>query len=191
MVRELTRQLGNGAHVRVTREWDVRFIPDGGAYRVAGEQANVTVEVPPGLEALAEVEQARKETGPLGHRLNTAGMIIGGQSQSASEAFAVALEMARGIVAERRMPGASALSQLQQSLDGAIAPLPVDLFAPARSHWTENRVMSLPDGGTGQIAIAYSATRHANSGVMATTRRELTSKVGESSRATLERWTLT
>lgn len=190
MVRELIRELGNGQQVRVTREWALRFLRDGDGYRLAGEQIQVDVAAPPGLEMLAKLEQARVEHGPIRNRLNAAGMIIGGSGQTANESFSAALQIVADMLPGQQASDRSALSQLQMRLDNAISPLPVDLFAPMLSEWSEEREMPLANGTSGQIAISYNATRDARSGVMTTTRRELTSTVGDSSRKTVESWSL-
>ena len=194
--RSLNRQMSDGLHVAVTRQWLLQFLPQPGGYRVEGEALATEVEVPAGLEPLAALERSRIENGPLNSALDRAGMIVGTQAANPSQPFEAAFATAKRKLGDRiSNPSAhreadAALRALQGTLESAISPIAADLFAPQAESWEEQRTMPLPGGGAGSIAITYASSRDPHTGLMQQTSRRLISTVDTSSRITVETWLL-
>ena len=90
--RVLARDLSDGASIVVTRRWRAAFLPRDRGMFVDGEQIFAAVAAPPGLQALASLEQSRAATAMFPIALDAAGLIVGTAQQSEELDFMAGLE---------------------------------------------------------------------------------------------------
>ena len=194
--RTLTRQLGVSDRAVFERSFVIRFHADGtGGYRVEGQQADVTVQVPPALEALAAMERRRVETGVFPIALSPGGLILDGPSPEPMALFpeAVATAMRQLATMSDRSAAEAARHYLQNLAarpDQLLSRIPADLFAPVETRRQEARAFPLEDGGVGRIDLSFEATIDPACGMMLSAIRKVSTHMGSSERVTSERFTL-
>lgn len=200
LTRRLIRGLPDGSEIQVERSWDIVFARTAGGFMVSGQQTSVTVETPPSLEFLAELERNRLETGLLPMALGPDGMIAGGEPETSSAFYdrAVAQAAARinrsGFSGDAAHRVRDALSALQKSLAEWGGKVPRDLFRPQQLHWQVLRGVDLPGGPgdnlAGQIAVTFDARMDAAGQLMEQRERRVVSTLGGSSQTSSEEWWL-
>ena len=137
--RRLERSLVGGASLTVTRRFAVRFVLEADGFRVDGEQVDVTVEAPPQLATLAELERERVETGLFPLRLDPAGTIVGQSPTGVSAQLDAAV---REVTAQiERGPHTPAERDEMPVLDG-----PPDVAAIMRAAELANMTIVGPPG---------------------------------------------
>lgn len=193
--RILTRELGDGKAIVVTRHWSCRFSPTGRGIAVTGEQIACDVAAPPNLESLAALERARRDAAfPLA--LDDAGQIVStGSARDAPETIR-ALDTARALFASValsagvRREARQFIAELGQASATAISRMPRDLFFPVIGSSTSTRVIALPGGGNGTITVAASAAGDAATGLLTVSDRLITTRIEGSIRSSGECWAL-
>jgi hypothetical protein len=194
--RSLIRELVGNAQIVVTRAWRVRFEPLGNGYSLSGEQIEVDVTVPPGLEALAELERRKVEAGMFPMMLSRSGLIMSDKMADAKPAVTLAIEHAAREIASRDLSSTDQsaagdfLRTLQNSAQLAASKLPRDLFSPRDVSRADTRTLTLPGGATGEIEISFSAQTSEPLGLLSKAERTVTTRIGDSAKASTERWTL-
>ncbi|WP_338446931.1 hypothetical protein V5F89_03820 [Pelagerythrobacter marensis] len=192
LTRVLERRLGDGQAIVVSRSWRVRFVPHAGGYRVEGEQIAVAVETPPRLARLAEVERNKPQGGDFPILLDAAGRIVGNASGSLPAIPGLG-EAVRAFVADRddarRDEALQYVAAVQQAGAAMASRWPPDLFFPAASR-EERRELPLPGGGEGAVQVRFEGTLDGTGKRLATARRRIVTRVGESERISLETWRL-
>lgn len=189
--RKLTRELADGALIDVTRAFEVRFSPLGQGHRITGAQTAIEVNVPAGLEGLAGLEKQRDESGLFPILLGSGGLILNSNPSSGQPAIDEAVARALVKLAEGDGENAGAfLHTLQNSASQAMNRLPRDLFAPSAPDSLQTRSLPLPDGGTGQIKIAFKAQTSDVSGLMTHASRIIETSIDATTRTSIERWSL-
>ncbi len=191
--RKLERSLAGGREsVIVTRDFEVSFTrqADGG-FLVYGKQRAASVDAPPQLAALAELETRRVESGLFPMELDPAGQITGWPAPAASnEEIAAAL----ATVSDRFSEGGMEVGVLIEALHGAsanlVSTLPDDLFAPAEPVREESRTIELPWGDEGEVHTRFEAERDPETRLMRTARRLVTTRYGGEERQNCENWEL-
>ena len=193
--RTLQRELGAGAALVVTRDWSGRFERRAAGARVAATQIACTVETPPVLAALAKVERERVVTGLFPMELGADGQIAT-WAQSQATGIEAALEAAERAIAgstldrgERRDARAY-LASIGQTAADLVSQVPRDLFFPETGSRTETRQLKLPEGLTGSYEITVSAAASGPSGFLAHSERRIVTRIADSSRIALERWSI-
>ena len=68
---------------------------------------------------------------------------------------------------------------------------PDDLFRPVPGKHSSSQVIALPGGKTGEVTVAIAASVDQGSGLVTSLEREVTTRLGDSTRVTIETWTLT
>ena len=63
--RTVTRELSGGQQLVVQRRYRVQFLPDGDGFTLTGAPIGVSVEVPPILARLGDMERQRSDLGPF------------------------------------------------------------------------------------------------------------------------------
>ncbi len=155
---------------------------------------DVSVECPPSLQALAEIERSRPDTGMFPIRLDAAGMIAGGQPAAAGEAIDRAADLAArqigasGLVAIDMLQAQAFIRQMRDR--PAASQWPADLFRPGASHRSETREVPLPGGQTGHVTIEIAANSAGHGGLLASLERTVTTDLAGDKRVTREQWTL-
>jgi hypothetical protein len=194
LTRTLHRGLPDGKEIVAIRRYAVRIVREGDGFRVDGRLLTATVDSPPALAALAEIERRRSDTGLFPLRLDARGLI-------ASIAFPVdraASDEARA-VAQRSIAG-SALSESQrrqaETFVGQVvargaassgAKWPADLFNPAPGKQETTDRVALPSGGAGSVTITIRAHRSAEGSAI---ERTVVTATGADRRTTREIYTL-
>lgn len=195
--RILTRDLAGGAAIVVTRGWRIAFAGDDAGMMVSGEQTFADVAAPPALAALADIERSRSASEVFPLALDGAGLIRSSSRDLNGAPLVRALETGRALVhslplvAADRRDAHSFMAQLAGLSAGAVSRMPRDLFFPQPGRDTTTRVIALPGGGAGSIAVISSASAAADTGLLVTSERRIVTRIEDSERNASERWTLT
>lgn len=195
--RRLERGLPDGNRMIVSRGFAVRFAPvAGGGWSVTGEQADVAVDFPERIAALAALERQRKETGLFPLRLDAAGRIVGGAAPQPSRELDEAVAIVKRELDKHDFsPGDRAqLDAFVRAVHDAGAhmatALPGDLFAPADDATRAERALALPGGEQGTILVTFTAVTDPVTGLMRQAQRDIVTTIADDSRRTREDWTL-
>ena len=195
--REVERSLIGGGRLLVAREFEVRFERFADGFMVHGHQVGVTVEAPPYLAALARLEEEREEQGLFPLSLDPFGRITSGEAKhlrqaKVTQAFREAQRMlaSQGAGAGGYLEMAAFVGAMEQASAVIMAEMPEDLFAPAGPERSEDVPMALPTGDAGQIVSRFAGERDAATGLMRRARREVLTRVQDTTRLSVERWRL-
>ena len=193
LTRAIHRGLADGKLLTARRRYVVSIVPEGTGFRVDGELLDCVVDAPPGLRALALLEQQRREEGLFPLRLDAAGQIVEQPPGNASNATDAAMKIAKQRLATSVLSGAER-SQAQGFVSGlaeqgARSEWPRDLFHPAPGTRSESRRVALPDGGEGVVTVSTEA--RAPGGLLDRIERVVVTELGGTRRETREEWSLT
>lgn len=194
--RRVERELRDGASLIVERIWSVRFVPQGRGFRVDGQQADVTVEAPPALSFLAQVERTRIDQDMFPLLLGSAGEIVGQSASRDDETVSAAVDQVRQRLAAASAQGMDVegseqfLKDLQQAGEKALADWPAALFAPGELDLVQEREVALPAGRSGSVTVRTLATSDPATGLMRQFERRVETRLGTRTRSGIERFTL-
>ena len=194
LTRTLSRALAGGKAVTTRRSYDVRILRDGDGYRVEGRLIEATVDAPPSLAALAAIERQRTDEGLFPIMLDARGMIVGGGAGQSGESLEHAAAIAAqrigiaGLPAPEIRAAQSFIAQLQAS--SPRSQWPADVFHPQPGRRREQRAVTLPGGGEGNITIEIAGNGPGTSGQIAALERIVTTQLGGDRRMTREHWQL-
>lgn len=196
LTRTLRRGLADGKEIVSSRRYEVRIVADGagesGGFRVDGRLLDSTVEAPPSLAALAEIERKRGDAGLFPFRLDARGMIV---SRAASNDPATPGQVGE---AARKMIAASPLGpsdrQLSETIAGRIlsrgagsgGQWPSDLFRPVPGQHSQTSPTLLPDGAAGSITTTIETRRGTPEAPGDTIERIVTTETGGNRRVSRE-----
>lgn len=193
--RTLERELGRGAAIVVTRDWQVSFTPSAVGAKVEARQIACTVETPPVLAALAKVERERKVTGLFPMELDKDGQIAAsGRSQGAG--IEAAIEAASRTIAESavdrsQLRDAKAyLATIGNTAAELVSQVPRDLFFPETGSRTQTRELDLPEGLKGTYEITVSAQACRELGLLLQSERRIVTRIGDTARTAREQWSI-
>ncbi|MEO6716434.1 MAG: hypothetical protein ABIM50_04195 [Novosphingobium sp.] len=194
LVRTLYRPLPDGKAIITRRSYSVRIVPDGTGYRVDGELVLATVDAPPSLAALAEIERRRPDLGMFPILLDGQGQIRGGGNVLSDGSLGRAAVIAAEAIGGSGLP---AIDMLQAqafvkhlSSRSPRSQWPADVFNPAPGKRDEARTIALPGGSEGSVTIEI-ATQGANrTGQLALLERVVTTDLAGDTRVTREQWQL-
>jgi hypothetical protein len=193
MTRTLIRTLADGKQVIVTRRFSIRFTPEGGGYRLDGEQIGAEVAAPPALAALAEIERKRVEKGLFPARLDAQGMILSSSPSRDPETNHAAVMQGERIIAAAAIPPDAkrersvVLGQVASSATGSAWP--TFLFNPGSQERVERRKLTLPSGGEGEVEVRIAVQGLMACGLPLAIERIVTTRLSGTSRVTREVWT--
>lgn len=196
LTRQLSRGLRDGKAVTVTRQWRVAFSQQSRGVTVTGEQTAVSVEAPPALAALAQIEEKRSTAGMFPILLSPDGVIMAAGEITSKASIEAALEVAESVMMARGLAEASAseqqqvMAQLQAAGSSFLDQLPGDLFFPSVIPLREVRRVPLSDGLVGEFEVSWEASAQASTGLLESARREVITRIGESERRSSEDWLL-
>jgi hypothetical protein len=193
LTRVLRRPLPGGIEISTARSYEIRFIREDTGYRIEGKLIGVTVEAPRQFEALAALERSRPDADLFPMRIDSSGRFMASGSQQAQ---AVAPEVAR--IAQSLVPASLAPAEARDASafisQSAANPVrtawPDDLFRPSPGKRSSSQVIALPGGKTGEVTVAIDAAIDQGSGLVTALQREVTTRLGDSTRVTIETWTL-
>lgn len=200
LTRTIWRSLHDGKTIVSQRRYRIRIVPHGDGYEVNGELIDSSVEAPPPLAALAEMERTRPDGALFPAYLDSNGRII--DPPSAGQATfneGPALRQkgareARRIAADSAAPNpgqAQITSFIDQIVNGSgAAPWPSDLFNPAQPEWREQRRIALPDGSEGEITVTVAAHGQSSGGLPSSVERTVVTELGGTRKVSREQWTI-
>lgn len=194
--RRVERELRGDARLAVERAWSIRFQPQGAGYLVYGRQAEVTIDAPPRLAFLADMERARVEEGMFPLLLDTGGGIMGRSQAGTDDMLGRAVAAVRERLdrhfadPDERASAEQFLTELQRAGDEVLADWPAMLFAPGMLDRVDERPVPLPRGETGRVIVQTRASSDPASGLMQRFERRIETRLGDSARSGLERFTL-
>lgn len=194
LTRTLRHQLHDGQAVVTRRAYRVQFVAERGGFRLDGTLADVTVEAPPGLEALAALERKRPDVALFPMQLDAGGQLKTAPEPAASLVQRQAIGVAANQIARMNLATDDAaqaqgfVSQLQTRPYRTAWPR--DLFRPAPGDRREQRAISVGDGLQGQVTTEIAASADAASGLLAAFSRKVTTDLGGNTRVVVEEWTL-
>ncbi|MGB7655956.1 MAG: hypothetical protein WBL74_10800 [Novosphingobium sp.] len=158
LARSLIRELSDGKQIVVNRRYRIRFVSIAGGYRVEGDLVGVSVEAPPILSNLADLERRRVDPGPFPMELGNDGQL---REQSPTvpdpglraevQAQAGALLLPRAETMAGRAEVGRVIGKLAQG--GATSPWPADLFNANPGERRLERQVNLADGRTGAVEV--------------------------------------
>lgn len=196
LTRTLYRDLSDGKQVVVTRRYAIRISPDGDGFRVDGTLIDATVDAPPFLARLAELERQRPDTGVFPALLDGAGMIRSGNAAPLDpQTRRRAMASARAVIAdapapvEARRETGSLLNQVANG--GSGAGWPVFLFNPGPTERVERRQLAMPDGGQGEVEVRVRVEGLQPGGLPQRLERVVITRLAGSERTSREVWTIT
>ena len=196
LTRKVTRELGPHAAIVVTREWEISFAGTGDGWLVSGDMVAARVEAPPPLGALAEMEEQRAVPESFPIELDSSGLIRRSDGPLTPADLDAAAREAQRVLAANDPGGVKQgdlrifVSQLQLSASSLITRFPQDLFFPVEGGSSETREMTLPGGVTGRFRMDYSATRQADSPLLRSSMRTVTTSAGTETMRSIEEWEL-
>lgn len=193
LTRAIHRGLADGKLLTARRRYVVSIVPEGAGFRVDGELLDCVVDAPPGLQALALLEQQRREEGLFPLRLDATGQIVARPLEHASDSANAAAQITLQRLARSGLPNAER-SQAQGFVSGlaeqgARSEWPRDLFHPAPGNHSESRRVALPDGGEGVVTVSTEA--RATGGLLERIERVVITELAGTRRETREEWSLT
>lgn len=194
--RELSRGLRDGKAIVVTREWRVEFNENGRGISVSGLQTSVSVEAPPALAKISEIERARSTQDMFPILLSQDGMILAAGEATSRASVEEAISAAADLMAEKGLSVQTVseqrqfLVQLQQTGSSLLEQMPGDLFYPITAPLREIREIALPSGVAGEFEVLWSASAQAETGLLDRARREVITRINENERRSTETWTL-
>ncbi len=195
LTRVLERSLPDGKAIVSRRSYAVRFLRDGDGYRLDGSLLSVSVEVPDVLEALADLERRRPDTGLFPMRIDVAGTLLAAENPSppdpavamAAQQVSLAISGAGLSPGETRQAHAFVDRVRSQSMH---TEWPADLFMPRTGRRQQLVPVPLPDGKSGEVSVVLEA-RAGSGGLLSWFRRTVTTELAGTTRRSTETWTLT
>lgn len=194
LTRTLRHMMHDGTAIVTRRAYRVQFTPDGTGFEVSGTLSEVTVEAPPGLEALAALERRRPDPGIFPIKLDAAGIIVPSGDPAPSRQQRQAIGTASADIARMNLASADAaqaqgfVSQFQARPFRTYWPL--DLFHPASGARREERTIALDGGLQGRVTTDIEASADRASGLLTNFSRTVITDMGGDKRTVIEEWTL-
>ena len=194
LTRTLRHMMHDGTAIVTRRSYRVLFVREGAGFRLDGTLAEVTVESPPGLEALAALERRRPDPGLFPVRLDAAGMVLPTPDPAPSRQQRQAIGTASADIARMNLAAADA-AQAQ----GFVARFqtqpyrtawPLDLFHPVPGTRRDRRTIPLDGGLNGEVTTDIAARTDPASGLLGSFTRTVTTDLGGDKRMVIEEWTL-
>ena len=194
--RTVIRELSGGQQVLVQRRFRVQFVPAGDGFMLTGVPLDVSVEVPPMLARLGELERQRGDMGPFPIMVDAQGLIhpTAARVDAAAQARKDGQQAAQGLIDTAAMPamrkreGEQLLSEL--AIDPRTSPWPTDLFVASNGERRQHRSVVLPGGEQGEIEVLLKVDKLLPCGMPATFERVITTQLAGTRRVSRELWKL-
>ncbi len=193
LTRELRRPLPGGIEISTARSYEIRFIREDDGYRIEGDLIDVKVDVPRQFEALAALERARPDPGMFPMRIDASGRLVAADKRKAASVAHEAGRIAQAMVPAGLAPAEARDANAfigQTTANPVHTAWPDELFKPAPGKHINVQVVPLPGGKTGEVSVEIDANVDASSGLVTSLQREVTTRLGDSTRVTIETWTL-
>lgn len=193
--RTIIRELSDGKQIKVTRRYAVRFAPTDSGFLLDGKLVDVSVDVPPLLGNLGEIEKRRDEAGMFPVRIDSNGTILAGQGGGSLDPRArqEMTAQATAALAETGMPqdnlqlGTRFVSQTLQGQSRS--PWPVDLLRIPPGEHRQSRVVALAGGVEGRIEVVTRVDALLPCGLPSSIERTVVTMLAGTKRVSREVWT--
>ncbi|MBX9644107.1 MAG: hypothetical protein K2W91_08415 [Novosphingobium sp.] len=193
--RTVIRELSDGTQIKVTRRYAVRFAPAESGFLLDGKLVDVSVDVPPLLNSLAEVERRREETGMFPVRIDSTGTILSGQGGGQADlrardemtTRATAVLAGTGMPSENLQLGTRFVSQALQAQPRS--PWPVDLLRIPPGEHRQSRTVALAGGAEGRIEVVTRVDALLPCGLPSSIERTVVTLLAGTRRVSREIWT--
>ena len=194
--RTIIRELSGGQQVLVKRRFRVQFVADGPGFVLTGVPIDVSVQVPPILARLGDMERQRSDLGPFPIKVDSQGLIHPAATHTDTDVrarkdgqqAAQAMINAAAISASRKRDGEQFLSQL--AIDPRTSPWPTDLFVASNGERRQHRTVALPDGSQGEVDVLLKVAELLPCGMPASFERVITTQLAGTRRVSHEVWQL-
>lgn len=194
--RTVIRELSGGQQILVKRSFRVQFVASAAGFTLTGTPLAVSVEVPPVLARLGELERQRSDAGPFPMLLDGQGVIhpaaagpnADAAAQEGGRRAALQLIDQTAMPAQRKQEGTQLLGQL--TTDPRSSPWPTDLFTAHQGERRQHRSVALPDGSQGEVEVLLRVDKWLPCGLPASFERVITTELGGTRRVSREVWSL-
>ncbi len=194
--RTVIRELSDGKQIVVKRSFRIQFVNSGSGYTLNGAPIGVTVDVPPVLERMADLERQRSEPGPFPLVLDNRGIIhdpAGSevpdqQARDRARAVGSSLLQAAPIAQQTKVETIQFLDKMVS--DPRSAPWPVDLFSAKDAERHLHRSVALADGSQGEVDVVLRVGKWLPCGMPALFERVITTDLAGTRRVSREVWSL-
>ena len=193
--RMVIRELADGKQIVVKRSFRVQFVPTIDGFVLTGTPIAVSVEVPPVLARLGELERQRSDQGPFPLTIDRAGMIHAEAGTSDDrQANQQARQAATGMIETAPLPGETKHDAIQvlgtMTAQPRSSPWPTDLFATHNGERRQHRSVALGDGLTGEVEVLLRVEKWLPCGMPARFERIITTQLAGTRKVSREVWSL-
>lgn len=193
LTRTVVRTLKDGGQIVAHRIWRVRFVKaEDGGWLVEGTLLRSTVDAPPALAEMAEIERDRPDDMAWPLRLDSSGAI---EDRDRATSDPQTIEQAIGAMKRHLPAGGSGLQDKAfiariraAAARPATAHWPSGLFQPGAFEHEARQDFALPDNGRGQVITRF--TRDGSGPTMSSAERRVTTVIDGDAQVSTERWTL-
>ena len=194
--RTVIRELADGKQIVVKRSYRVQFVAADGGYMLSGAPIAVSVDVPPVLAQLGELERRRSDAGPFPIKVDSQGLIhtdpIGSEADATDRQ--AAQRTAAGLIEGTSFADGTKRDAVQllgnMAADPRTSPWPTDLFVARDGERRLHRSVALADGSQGEIEVLLRIDKWLPCGMPALFERVITTKLAGTQRVSREVWTL-
>ena len=194
--RTVIRELADGKQIVVKRSFRVQFVPSADGFMLTGTPIAVSVDVPPVLAQLGELERRRSDAGPFPIMIDNRGLIHnamdGGIADPASRQEMK--QAATGLVQGTALPAETKRGAVQvlgtMAADPRSSPWPTDLFVAHDGERRQHRSLTLGDGMAGEIEVLLKVYKWLPCGMPALFERIITTDLAGTRRVSREVWSL-
>jgi hypothetical protein len=197
LTRELVRELDDSIRITVRRGWVVGFAHQARGIVVLGTQVSASVDAPPNLAQLAQIEEQRDTQGMFPIMLTETGLVLASSNAAATaQDIAAALRAAEKLIAARADSGTERdhlqryLAEIHHTGSGQFETLPPDLFFPADTPQRRVETVILPGGLTGEFALSWKARAAPGTGWLMDCERQIVTRIDTLERRSREVWTM-
>ena len=193
--RTVIRELSDGKQIVVKRSFIVQFVVSGNGYMLTGAPLGVTVDVPPVLEGLAELERKRNEPGPFPLKVDSRGVIdVESDGSSDQQARENARRMGSSMLQAAALPEQTKRETIEilgnMARDPRSSPWPVDLFSAKDAERHMHRSVTLADGSLGEVDVVLRVEKWLPCGMPALFERVITTDLSGTRHVSREVWSL-
>lgn len=193
--RTVIRELSDGKQIVVKRSFRVQFVASGNGYLLTGAPLGVTVDVPPVLEGLADLERKRSEPGPFPLMVDSRGVINTESAESPDrKARESARRMGSSLLQAAALPEQTKRETIQllgnMASDPRSSPWPIDLFNAKDAERHMHRSVALADGSQGEVDVVLRVEKWLPCGMPALFERVITTDLSGTRRVSREVWSL-
>lgn len=194
--RTVIRELADGKQIVVKRSFRVQFVPSEGGFVLTGTPIAVSVDVPPVLAPLGELERRRSDAGPFPLMVDNQGLIHPAPSGGLTDPGVrqEAKQAATGLIQGTALPAATKQGAVQvlgtMAADPRSSPWPVDLFIAHDSERRQHRSITLGDGSAGEVEVLLKVESWLPCGMPALFERIITTDLAGTRRVSHEVWSL-